>query len=278
MDRSRISLRLCLLTTAAITLSGVILRSVCMLTSFDTSVGYFDRGFLPALTAALYFLAAITAIVCAAWTPKGILPTELNGNGRKPLAYLWGFSLVVFTLGVLLFCYKDRTNSFVTWPMALGILSSLYFFMSGSKTGRYPDGLAALGFIPVLWCVAAAWETYTDQFTAMNSPIKISLQMGFLGLALILIAELRFRLGKALPRFAVALMSIGVFFALNGGIPLLLGTGARILNNTLHFFYAFVLLCGGLYGAITLFRFLSPSEPSVTESATDAPADIPNAE
>ena len=286
MDRSRITPRLYWLISAAVALVGVALRSVCMLTAFDASVGYFNEGFLSLLTRAFYFPAVMIAVGCAALIPKGRLATELNDQSRSPVAYLLGLSLVIFTLGVLLVCYKDRTNDFLTYPMALAILAALYFFVSGKKAGRYTDGLSLLGFLPVIWCVTTAWETYTDQFTAVNSPVKIGLQMGFLGLALILLSELRFRLGKPLPRLAIAFMSIGLFCTLNGSIPVLLGTGIGVLDNTLHVFYASVLLCGGLYGAIALFRFLCPVKEAPSESTVavtdDAPstpsADSPNVE
>jgi hypothetical protein len=294
MERSRLFPRVCLLVTAVLTVLGVTLRSVCMLTAFDTAVGYFDKGILTTLSNALYFAAVISAAVCASLIPKGELPSVLRTRLRRSAAYLWGLSLAIFTVGVLLTCYQARTSNFLTYPMVLGILSSLYFFISGDKSGTYSDALSALGFIPVVWCVTAAWETYTDQFTAMNSPIKVGLQMGFLGLALILISELRFRLGKPLPRVAAAFMSIGVFTSLSGSIPVLLGTGARILYNQLHLFYAIVLLCGGLYGAYTLFQLLwfpaeteaqAPeaaaevtAEPTAEVTEPEPPTDIPNAQ
>lgn len=294
MERSRLSPRVCLLVTAALTLLGVILRSVCMLTNFDAAVGYFNAGILTTLSNALYFAAVIAAAVCASLIHKGVLPATLRTRLRRPAAYLWGLSLAAFTVGVLLVCYQDRTGNFLTYPMILGILSSLYFFISGSKDGTYSDALSALGFIPVVWCVTAAWETYTDQFTAMNSPIKVGLQMGFLGLALILVSELRYRLGKPLPRVAAAFMSMGVFTSLNGAIPVLLGTGAHILDNQLHLFYAIVLLCGGLYGAYTLFQLLwfpaeteaqapeaaaePTAEPTAEVTEPEPPTDTPNAQ
>ena len=286
MDRSRMTPRLYWLISAAVALVGITLRSVCMLTAFDASVGYYNEGILSALTRAFYFPAVMMAVGCAVLIPKGKLSTELNDGSRCPFAYLFGLSLAAFTLGVLLICYKDRTNDFLTYPMILGILASLYFFVSGKKAGRYTDRLSLLGFLPVIWCVVAAWETYTDLFTAVNSPVKIGLQLGFLGLSLMLISELRFRLGKPLPRLAVAFMSIGMFCSLSGSIPVLLGTATGVLDNTLHVFYASVLLCGGLYGAIALFRFLCSTkqetpEPTVVEvdDAPDPfPTDSPNVE
>ena len=286
MDRSRLTPRLFCLISVILTLTGVVLRSICILVSFDASVGYFDKGLLPVLSNTLYFSVVIAAIVCAALMPKGALPTALSNDGRRPMAYLLGLLLAAFTLGVLLTCYRDRTNDFLKVPTVLGVLSSLYFFVTGNRNGRFPDGVTALGFLPVAWCIAAAWETYTDQFTAINSPLKIGLQLGFLGLAFILISELRFRLGKPLPRFAAALTAIGLFCTLNGSIPVLVGIGAGILDSTLYFLYASVLLCGGLYGAVMLLRSISitqePSLESAPVESDDAPTapstDSPNAE
>ena len=286
MDRSRMTPRLYWLISAAIALVGVTLRTVCMLTAFDASVGYFNEGLLSLLTRAFYFPAVIIAVGCAVLISKNSLATELNDKSRTPAAYLLGLALAVFTVGVLLLCYKDKTNNFLTYPVVLGVLASLYFFASAGRSGRYTDKLSLLGFLPVIWCVAATWETYVDQFTAVNSPVKIGLQLGLLGLALILISELRFRLGKPLPRLAIAFMSIGVFCSLSGSIPVLVGTAVGVLDNILHVFYASVLLCGGLYGAITLLRFLCPIkkasvEPTVA-TADDTPdttsADSPNVE
>jgi hypothetical protein len=273
MDKLRTMPRLCFLSTAAVTLIGTALRSVCMLTQLDAEVGYFKSGIPATLSSIFYFLAVALVIITATRVSKHSLATTLDTRLRLPAAFLWGAALAVFTVGVFLLCYADRKNNLLTAPMILGILSSLYFFISGDRSGRYPDWLSLLGFLPVLWCVAAVGETYVDQFTAMNSPIKVGLQLGFLGLALILISELRFRLGKPLPRVAVTFMGIGSYLALCGSVPVLLGTGAMILSNKLHLFYAIVLLCGGLYGLYTLFQYtwFPAEEESEWEDAEESP-------
>ena len=273
MDKLRTMPRLCFLSTAAVTLIGTALRSVCMLTQFDAEVGYFKSGIPATLSTVFYFLAVALVIITATRVSKHSLAVTLDTRLRLPAAFLWGAALAVFTVGVFLLCYADRKNNLLTAPMILGILSSLYFFISGDRSGRYPDWLSLLGFLPVLWCVAAVGETYVDQFTAMNSPIKVGLQLGFLGLALILISELRFRLGKPLPRIAVTFMGIGSYLALCGSVPVLLGPGAMILSNKLHLFYAIVLLCGGLYGLYTLFLYtwFLAEEESEWEDAEESP-------
>lgn len=274
MDRSRTMPRLSFILMAALTLAGVALRSVCMLTQFDTAVGYFDRGPLPTLSGILYFVTVIAGVACGILIPKGTLPRRLESRLRLPAALLYGAVLVAFSVASLLFCYGERTHNAVLGPILLGLPAALYFFLSANRKGRYPDWLSLVGFLPVFWTLTAVWETYVDQFTTMNSPVKVGLQMGFLGLALLQIAELRFRLGKALPRCAVTLMGVGVFLSLNGSFPVLVGAGAGILGNTLHLFYAIVLLCGGLYGLCILFRYTwFPGEPEDSGSdAEDAPS------
>ena len=268
MDQNRTLPRLCFALTAALTLLAAVLRTVCMLTVFDEAVGYFNKGILSTLSTVLYFVGVLTPAICAAFIPKGALPAALHTRLRLPAAFLWGLSLIVFAVfGVRhLFAIGVLPASLFTLrtlPVWLALPASLYLFLSGNRRhSRYPDWLSLIGFLHVLWCVLAVAETYTDQFTAMNSPIKISLQLGFIGLMLILISELRFRLGKPLPRAAAAMMGIGAFLALCGALPILVATGARVLNNTLHLLYAAVLLCGGLYGLFIQLQYTCLPAPA----------------
>ncbi len=265
MDRSRTMPRLCFLISTAITLLGTILRTVCMLTCFEASVGYYREGLLNTVCNALYAVAIVAAVIGAGLVPKGTLPTEWRIRGRYLPAVLLGTSLALFTVSAFFFRNGIRTGTLLWFPLILGLLSSTYFFLSASRAGRYPDWLSLLGFLPVIWCVAAIAETYADPYTAMNSPIKIALQMGLLGLMIMVLSELRFRLGKALPRLAVACLSIGSFTCLIAAIPVLVGTALGTLKNILQLLYAVVLLFGGAYGLYIQFRYIF-SPPDATDS------------
>ena len=257
MDRNANVLRLCFVLTAALTLLGATIRTVCMLFAFDASVGYFNRGTLATLSTVLYFVGALVPIVCMALVPKGVLPNTLHTPKRLPVAFLWGLALIVLAVfgTIHLIDTANLTFKVSTLPVWLALPASLYFIFSANRQDtHYPDWLSLTGFLPVLWCIASVADTYTDQFTAMNSPIKVGLQLGFVGLMLILTSELRFRLGKPLPRAAMAMQGIGSYLALCGAVPVLIGTGAHILNNTMHMLYATVLMCGSLYGLFMMFR------------------------
>ena len=304
MDQHRRYPRLCFLLISALTLAGVILRTVCMLCFFDADVGYFQRGVLPTLGNALYFAAVGVAIVCMALTPKNILPdetssaapsdqkpeseteeepteapvtriilpTELHTPGRVYAALLMGLALGCFTVATLLGAGPITGVSGKVSQAAnlLGLIASFYFFCSAHKNGRYPDWLSFLGYLPVIWAITAVADTYFDVYVTMNSPVKLSVQMGLLGFMLIMLAELRFRVGKALPRYAVAFLSVGSFTCLTGSVPLLIsfagsylnGASARLIFPARYALYAAVLLAAGVYGAYLLFRYITaPANP-----------------
>ncbi len=274
MDRSRTMPRLCFILTAVLTLVGVGLRSVCMLFFFEPEPGYFAEGPLPTLSNLFYFLAVAIAIACCILIPKDALPTELHTPARAPAAILLGLSLVAFTVIAFIACFPSRRSNLMIAPALLGLLASTYYFVSGNRNGRYPDWLAFLGYLPVLWSVAAVGEVYFDNYTTMNSPIKVSLQMAFLGFMFIALAELRFRVGRPMPRYSVALLAMGSFACLIGSIPLLIATGAGLLGNVQHLLYAVVLLFAGLYGLYLLFRYTCfpsdmPTEEPEEESTED---------
>ena len=89
MESTRLSPRVLWLITAILTVSGVILRSVCMLTAFDATVGYFNKGVLPALSAALYFAAVAAAVIGAAHT----VPIHMKPGGLFDEAMAEAFSV-----------------------------------------------------------------------------------------------------------------------------------------------------------------------------------------
>ena len=255
MARTPTLTKLCFWITAILTLAGVTLRSLSMLLCFDAELGYLDKGILPALSDAIYPIAVVAAAAIACMIPKGTLPKKLHTPARLPLSILMGIGFVAFSALGLILCLPTAKSKLLLAPLLVALLASLYFFLSAKKDGAFPDWLSLLGFLPILWGVTAIAQTYTDMYTPMNSPVKITLQLGFVGLMLILIAELRFRLSKPAPRMALALWSMGSFLCLNGSVPVIVAACARVPLNLIHILYAVVLLFGGAYGGYILWQF-----------------------
>lgn len=264
--------RLCLILTAVLTLLGVAVRTVCMLCCFEADIGYFTAGILPTISNLLYFAAALAPVLCMAFTPKEQMPKTLHVTGRALPAVLLGLALVVFTLISLLICFPARKSDVMIGSSVLGLLGSTYYFFSIGKDDVFPDWRALLGYLTVFWGIAAVADTYFDTFTTMNSPVKVALQMGFLGFMLFMLGELRFRLNRPMPRYSTIFLSVGAYTCLVGSIPLLIAVCAGAYSHLRHTLYAVVLLFAGTYSLYHLFRYTQSSVPA-SDSAEDSPAE-----
>ena len=281
MERKHLS-RLYFLLTAGISLVGLALRVICMLTRYDAAVGYFDKGFLSTASYVLYFVAVIAAIFGAIFLPKDSVDPTLRTPHRAPFAYAVGLVLTVFavwyTVAALLSSPSALLEAEGLTDLLL-IISALaaiaYFPLTAQRHGTYRDSLVFAGFLPLLWCMATIAVTYSDPYVTMNSPIKVSLQMGLLGSMLILVAELGCRLGKPVSRKAIAMTAIGTYTALMASLPIL--AAASVSPALLYTLCAGVLLAVAVYGGYMLFCYTCTSaKETCTAETSDVPTDAPS--
>ncbi len=270
--------RLCFWLSVGLTLIGAALRTVCMLTQFDASIGYFEIGVLPTLTRILYAVAVAAAAIPALLIPKGTLGGELRTPYRAPFSLAVGISLVAFTILSFITSYEvlfTKAGLVRTILTLSALLAATYFFLSAGRHGRFRDGLIWSGFLPYIWTMAAIAVTYSDATVAMNSPIKTSLHLGLLGFMLILLSELRFRLDKPAPRAAIALTGIGMFTTINAAVPIV--AGISVVNHRTFSLCAGVLLFVGLYAGYMLYCYtfrLVAADACEDIAAADTPDEI----
>lgn len=274
--------RICLCISAIITLVGTVCQTIAMLTQFDSVVGYFNPSPLVTVCSVLFFVAVILPAVCAVITPKGKLPTAWPTVGRNVVAFLPAF--VFGGIGLLMMYTASVTgpNTLSALVGLLALASLPYFVLTVAQTSQSrPSLVSALGFLPIVWSLLSVAETYIDQCTAMNSPIKLSLQFGFLGVALAISSELRFRLDKAAPRAALYFHCIGMYACFTGSIPLLARAIASNDQNAMHTCYAVILLAVGVYVAFRLCTYVlcplpaADADEGESASANDSESSVP---
>ena len=269
-----ITARLCLWSSAVLTFVGVILRTVAMFTCFDTEAGYFNDSLHTTLVTILSFAAALLPMILSIATPKGTLPTVWP-EPKRDLAPVLPFALFTSSGVWILWQYVSDSQDNILLLLAggLSLVAALYDLLLISRSagkGINVNALAAIGYAPIFWSLLSVAETYTDQFTTMNSPIKLGLQFGFLSVALTMVAELRFRLGKSTPRAALCFHAIALYLCLTGSIPTLIALAAGILNRPIHGAYALALLGAGVYAAFRLVYYFTIPSPEITQlEATD---------
>lgn len=260
MNRTKTTLYLCILCSAALTLAGVILRSLAMLFFFDAEVGYFQWKALSVICQIISTAAVLFPIgVCIA-IPKGTLASRWQG---KPISVTAVVLAAVFAglsiyKALTLFFISPEQATFLSYALiCLPLAAAAYFFLGNSiaQLKEKRTLLTLLGLCAVFWALAGVADTYFDLFTAMNSPVKTILQYGFLGFALMMISELRFGLGKGMPRMGVCAHCLAMFFCLTGGISTVLGAIAHSQIATDYLMYGLALLFAGVYAAVRLYVY-----------------------
>lgn len=274
MNRKPAAARCCLYISLSFALMGIILRTVAMFTVFDQEVGYFDASLIATLLTVLSFAAALLPAGLALAAPKGQLPTVWPAPKHNAAASLPFILMGVGGAWQLWLALSDSSSSnLLLLSGVAALLSALYYFMTmaAEKAAAVP----VLGFSPIVWALFSTAETYTDQFTTMNSPIKLGLQFGFLSVALLATAELRFRLNKPSPRTAIFIHCLALFFCLTGSVPTLAALAAGILARPIHGAYALSLLGVGLYAALRLIFYIVIPAPEVAgpEETADSSLD-----
>ncbi len=255
MNRTKTTLYICMIGSAALTLAGVILRTVFMLTAYDADIGYFQVGTAPVVSQLLSILAVLFPAVTCITIPKNQLSTAWDEKVIAFTAPLPAAALVVFGIYRLITCSLYQETSVLFYAQGLlALLGAAYLALSPVPkiNQRSPLLRAVLGMCVIFWALTSVADTYFDLFTTMNSPIKVILQFGFLSIALLMIAELRFGLGKAAPRMAVCAHCLALYFGLTGGISTLVASLRYSTVTTDHTIYAIVLTTVGIYAAVRL--------------------------
>jgi len=252
-------------TVLAMTVVLSIIRSACMLTSYDTSVRYFERGFLPTLHTALYFIGAI-----------GCLATLLFLRSRPIFCYRelskvgTAISLITATTfmicGILLAMYGTRNSmKLEIYAGLLAMISALFFFFSALSYHRAWKKAAAVACpwlcIPTMaTLILLLASTYFDMTTTINGPFTPLFLFSALCGCIFFLCEMRGAIGRPAHRlhFVAALTTA------------LLAVSSSIGNLTFCFFVSsgaeraasdplrhLILLSVGLYAVVRLFHFSS---------------------
>ena len=198
MNNSKIAKILRTVLLAGVPIAAL-LQELAVLISYDASANYFVANDpLPILANILTALLFAAAILCALITPK----TTLIGSpfGKQILVAIP--AALGFGIGgaFLLMEYLEAKAPLTLVAAILLVLSALHVLLSETK-----HKLAALGYLPPLACASLICILYFDVSLEMNAPLKVGVQCALLPLMLYFTTELRYLIGRELPRLFVAL-------------------------------------------------------------------------
>lgn len=251
---------------------AALLLTVAMFTDYESAAHYFRAGaVLPVLSLLLALLSALlgTAAILLCREPLGKIPFPQGKALPLPAV---GFLLAGAVL--LLFGQAD------TLRYAAGLsllLSAPYAFLQADPNARQRKAtVSLLGLLPILSCILLNAYYYFDVSIEMNSPIKLALQIALLPAMLAYVGEVRFHLGRPMPRVYALL---GTWLTALGSLSALALPAAFLFGRMPRADYAvgaLLLATVSITQHMQVRRLLAPSLPE--EPDTDAAAASPNPE
>ena len=178
---------------------AALLQELAVLLSYDSESHYFAANApLPILANVLTAAMFVLAVVCALVTEKPLSDASPFGSQiwvAIPAAVGFGIGGIYLLID---FFIKQTVLSLVAAIVLL--LSAAYTLLSETKNKN-----ALLGFAPPIACALLIGLLYFDTSLEMNAPMKVAVQCALIPLMLYFTAELRYLLGRELPRLYCAL-------------------------------------------------------------------------
>ena len=225
-----------------------LLQAIAIFTNYGTRANYFHPG------SVLPFIAALVAILSWVLGIVSGLPTKSADTNSSPIApaLLPSLPACIGFVGAAFGMFSTGVTATTLLVATLLLLSAIYCVFSAlPKTPM-------LGCAAILGCALLNAYYYFDMSVEMNAPLKVLLQTALLFAMIYYTAELRFLLGRGMPRLytivayatvafcALAALAVPLAFLLGkfnrieyatGGI-LMLGIALTVLLRIQHFYSA----------------------------------------
>ena len=178
-----------------------------VLLCYEKGTNYFEpTAILPILAVIWAILGFAAALLFAILVPKEEIdpfsPFAAGLLTSLPAALGFGTGAVL----VITVFLKNQSTLFLITALLLLASAAHVLLSKNDRTG------AVLGFVPPVACALVIAVLYFDASLEMNAPLKVAVQTALLPLMLYFTAELRYFLGRKLPRlyFALALIFLAL--------------------------------------------------------------------
>lgn len=237
-------LKLLLLTVIAIAMALTAFRIYMISTDYEAETYFFSySSSLPDIFN--YTVAALVVVIFLffIFTKKNSLPkdygkinipTVIMSTATGFLAFIGGLyaasqllltndsssALNMMSQGLPVDPSAQRVEIFALIQSVLSLGVFAYFLLTAFSINRYSKMKTVFGIVTILWHVVFLLVIYFDMTRPMNAPIRLMFQFAILTSMLYIIAEMRFLLGIAKPRFFMAISFITIIMIMSAAIPM----------------------------------------------------------
>ena len=232
------------------------LRTVALLTAFDTNIGYFDEGAaITQIDRIVLIIAVVYGAIITATIKKNIAFT----SAKVPTAISISFSFAsafAFVMAAALFgiiCLTDNSPLNLAVLVSL-ILSAAYFIYRGvRRTDPSGSPLNLMALFPAAACWLIIVLEMFNMYIPTNAPEKINLTFALMMAALSTIEIAKSDAVSASPRLLLFSMYSSCLLCAYFAIPGLIAITANVIKHPQYMIYYFIAITMLLFNAGALF-------------------------
>ena len=270
---------ICLTAAALCAAVFSLINAVMFASNYDAEKQLAEKAF----TRASYIIAFASVIVC--FVSARVLPIKKKADALKsssrgiPLvSALCGFFLVATVIMQIIMMLNHSLQSDAGkyqgklhyLALVLAIPAAFYFLYSIFAEKESRKVKAVLGITLMLWCMACIIVTYLYIEIPINSPERVLSIISFIALMLFFTEEIRYFLGKPLPRLYCALALCAFVVSVGNSLPLIILSVAKInsFKMSISTIYNFFELSAGTYALLRVVSLVKRKikAPQVSET------------
>lgn len=258
---------------AALTVLGIVLRSISLFSFYDSDIGYYKtEAVLPDIFHLLSVAVLPAALSAVFLLPKKDVYSYPKLEGNKALvssgaifcmasvaAYIV-YSLVSLTTpsyAIIGSAAQNKMGEIVpVLALVFGVISIIYLCLVLLGKTR-DDKHVYFGYTVILFVLMVLAKSYFDFYTTMNSPNKLLTQITLMAVMVYMLYELRLSLDNAAPRGYVCMALASLYFTAVCSVPGIIAFFAGRLDKTEYLLCDFLALGFAVYIGTRLAAYIA---------------------
>ena len=232
----------------------VVLRSIAMLTAFDTHIGYFDQSAIITHFDRSFFAVSVIFGIVVSFLVQGssiskASPVNIWSTFSSLLfGFIWAISALLLVISGIL---KSSFLGYVAVASAIG--AAVYYIYEGFRPIKtLGSGRVLAALFPMISLLSMAFFENFDLYVALNNPEKQLLMFVFVIATLYMVQRLKFHTDSPSPRFYTCSAYLTVFLSIYFAIPGIIGNLAHVTDEPRYLVYSLLALGIAIYSATDL--------------------------
>lgn len=239
-------------------IASITLRTVTMLTAFDSQIGYYDDVTITGINRIFSIATVLYGAIIILLIDRSSLPTPGKSQTVISISFsmvaAFAFVMAAVLIGIIFIADPIPLNFLVLISL---ILSAAYFIYRGTRRSDPTDSpMSLLALAPIICCFTIILIEMFDMYVPINGPEKLCLTFALMSAALFILEMAKSDAGSTSPKLLLFSAYVSCFLCGYSAIPGLIASITKVTGYTKYVIYYFIVITMLLFIAGYLFDYI----------------------